>query len=485
MFLVFLPVPYVDATGSASFGQKWQRALVGAAGIIVELLLSAIALFIWLNAEEGLVRAFAFNVMVIGGVSTVFFNGNPLLRFDGYYILSDLVEIPNLGDRSKRYLGYLVTRYVFGVKDATSPATVPSERFWFLAFGISSAVYRLFIVGAIVLLVATKFFVVGVVLAIWSLIMMLGLPLAKGVWFLYASPVLHRQRRRAIAITAAAVGAVLAMLTLVPVPYSTVAEGVMWTPGEAGVFAAVDGVVVALLSKPNSHVARGAPLLQLEDPLLEARVRIAEAGVKELELRRAAVAATDPLKRQLFDEQLARARGDLELQRKRLADLIVRSPGDGRFILRQPNDLVGKFAHKGEILGFVADYEKPIVRVIIPEDSADLVRSRPNAVEIRLADSIAVVHPASVLREVPNIDDRLPSLALSTTGGGEIAIDPRDPKNLKGLTPVLHLELGFADALAASEMGGRVYARFDHGSEPLAWRLYRSLRQLFLRRFNV
>jgi len=105
MFLVFLPVPYVDATGSASFGQKWQRALVGAAGIIVELLLSAIALFIWLNAEEGLVRAFAFNVMVIGGVSTVFFNGNPLLRFDGYYILSDLVEIPNLGDRSKRYLG--------------------------------------------------------------------------------------------------------------------------------------------------------------------------------------------------------------------------------------------------------------------------------------------------------------------------------------------------------------------------------------------
>ena len=81
MFLVFMPVPYVDASESAGFQSKWQRAFVGAAGILVEIFLASLALFIWLNAEEGLVRAFAFNVMLIGGVSTLFFNGNPLLRF--------------------------------------------------------------------------------------------------------------------------------------------------------------------------------------------------------------------------------------------------------------------------------------------------------------------------------------------------------------------------------------------------------------------
>lgn len=485
MFLVFLPVPYVDASGSASFGDKWRRAFVGAAGIVVELFLASIALFVWLNVEEGLVRAFAFNVMLIGGISTLLFNGNPLLRFDGYYILSDLLEIPNLGDRSKRFLSYLVIRYVFGVKDATSPATNPNERFWLVTFGLASAVYRLFIVALIVLVVATKFFIIGVILSIWSLIMMLGVPFAKGIAFLYKSPILHRQRRRAIATTAGVIAFAIVMLTFVPVPYWTVAEGVIWTPGEAGVFAAVDGTVVAVLAKPNSDVSRGTPLIRLEDPLLEARVNVMAAAVKELELRRAAVAGIDPLRRQMFDEQLARAKGDLELQQARLADLVVRSPGNGRFIARRPDDLLGRFAHKGEILGFVADYQNPIVRTIIPEESADLVRMRPNAVEVRLADNLDVIHAARVLREVPNIDDRLPSLALSTAGGGEIAIDPRDPKNLKGLTPLLHLELGFQDAFAIKEMGGRVYARFDHGNEPLAWRLYRDLRQLFLRRFNV
>jgi putative peptide zinc metalloprotease protein len=87
MFLVLMPVPYVDASSSAAFSSKWQRALVAGAGILVELMLAALALFLWLEAGNGTLRAFAFNVMLIGGVSTIVFNGNPLLRFDGYYVL--------------------------------------------------------------------------------------------------------------------------------------------------------------------------------------------------------------------------------------------------------------------------------------------------------------------------------------------------------------------------------------------------------------
>ena len=100
---MFLPVPYVDASSSAAFQEKWRRALVGAAGIVVELVLASFALLVWLNVEAGLLRAFAYNVMLIGGVSTILFNGNPLLRFDGYYVLADLLEIPNLADRAKRF----------------------------------------------------------------------------------------------------------------------------------------------------------------------------------------------------------------------------------------------------------------------------------------------------------------------------------------------------------------------------------------------
>ena len=111
-----MPVPYVDASAAAAFRSKWRRAFVGAAGMIVEMSLAALALIVWLTVEPGLLRAFAFNVMLIGGVSTLLFNGNPLLRYDGYYVLSDLVEIPNLAQRSTRYSCYLIQRYLFGAR---------------------------------------------------------------------------------------------------------------------------------------------------------------------------------------------------------------------------------------------------------------------------------------------------------------------------------------------------------------------------------
>ncbi len=485
MFLVFLPVPYVDASSSAAFQEKWRRALVGAAGIIVELVLASFALFIWLDIEEGLLRAFAFNIMLIGGVSTILFNGNPLLRFDGYYVLTDLLEIPNLGDRAKRFINHLIIRHIFGVKGLTSPATSPGEPFWFIVYGVASFCYRIVIVWAIVLLVAAKFFVIGAILAVWSAIIMVGVPLGKAVWFLFTAPILARQRRRAIGISASLVTALALILLLLPVPYRTVAEGIIWTPGEASVFARTEGTVIALLSEPNSLVSRGDPLIRLEDPLLDAQVRVLEASVRELELRRIAVAGSDPLQKQLFEEQLDRAKGDLDLHRKRMADLVVRSPGDGRFVLRRPNELLGKFAHRGEILAFVAAFDNPIVRLIVPEDALDLVRNRPESIEIRLVDKIDAIYPGFIQRQTPNVSDRLPSLALGTPGGGDVVIDPRDPKNPKALIKLLHLELGFRTALSVSQVGGRVYARFDHGNEPLASRLYRDLRQLFLRRFNV
>ena len=79
MFLVFAPVPYVDASAASEFRSKWRRALVGAAGMIVEVFIAALALYVWLAVEEGFVRALAYNVMLIAGISTVLFNGNPLL----------------------------------------------------------------------------------------------------------------------------------------------------------------------------------------------------------------------------------------------------------------------------------------------------------------------------------------------------------------------------------------------------------------------
>jgi putative peptide zinc metalloprotease protein len=126
-----------------------------------------------------------------------------------------------------------------------------------------------------------------------------------------------------------------------------------------------------------------------------------------------------------------------------------------------------------------------VVRVVVSEDEADLVRQSLDRVELRFADHMAEVFPGRVEREVPALSATLPSMALSTMGGGEILLDPSDPEHLKVLANLLHLELVAESAHPVEAMGGRVYVRFDHGREPLVRRLYRSVRQVFLKQFNV
>src|ERR1051325_568387 len=122
MMLVVTPVPYVDASAASAFRSKWHRAVVGLAWMGVELFLAAFALFTWLAVEPGALRTLCYNVILVAGVSTVLFNANPLLRYDGYYVLSDLIEIPNLYTRSRAWLSYATERWLFGRRDVEAPS---------------------------------------------------------------------------------------------------------------------------------------------------------------------------------------------------------------------------------------------------------------------------------------------------------------------------------------------------------------------------
>ncbi|MBT8061442.1 MAG: peptidase M50, partial [Gammaproteobacteria bacterium] len=476
MFLVFMPVPYVDASDATSFYSKWQRALVGGAGILVEIFLAALALFFWVEAEEGLLRAFAFNVILIGGVSTLFFNGNPLLRFDGYYVLADLLEIPNLGKRSSQFVGYLIQRYLIGLKETKSPARSGREGFWLLFYAVASFVYRLFIMTAIALFVASEYPVVGMVVAIWAIFLMLVLPVFRHLRFLLVSPVLRRCRARAVGVIAGTVAGLASLLLLVPLPYATVSEGIVWTPAESAIYAGANGVVTRIMAKPNSSVGVGEELIQVDDPLLDARVKVLEARVRQLSIRHQALKVANHVEAIILGERLLHAEADLELARKRQEELLIRSKSGGRLILYNLTDLQGRYVKKGEILGYIAKLDEPVIHVIVDEDRAALVRSRVNKIEVRLVDQIEQVLPAQIYREVPALSDALPSLALSTVGGGKFVVDPTDPRQFRVLTNLLHLELRPLHPLSVSAVGGRVYVRFDHGLEPIASRVYRSIR---------
>jgi putative peptide zinc metalloprotease protein len=485
MLLVLVPVPYVDASSASGFRDKGKRMVVGAAGIAVELFLASLALFIWSAAESGAVRAVAYNVMLIGGLSTLLFNGNPLLRFDGYYVLADAIEIPNLGTRANKYLGYLFQRYLFGAADAENPASTAGERAWMLVYGIAAFLYRMFIMFVIILFIAGKFFIVGVLLALWAVATQIAVPVGKSVKFLFSSPGLRRQRGRALGTSLLVVLALLALLLIAPAPSWTRAQGVVRVPEEAQVRAGADGFVEHLVAVPGSEVVRGQPLIEASDPFLRTRVRVLEAQMRELAAQYDALVSVDRVQAAIVREELAAVAADLERSRERAAQLVVRSPVDGRLVVPNAADLPGRFLAKGQLIAYVVQPMQLTARVAVGQDDIAQVRSRTRGVEVMLADWGADPVTAEIRREVPGASQQLPSAALGSMGGGPYAVDPRDSQGVTTLGRVFQLDLVLPAEVRSAYLGARVFVRFDHGYEPVAFQVYRAARQLFLRHFDV
>ena len=485
MLLVFNPIPYVDASAASAFRNKRERALVGAAGMIAELFIAALALLLWTSVEPGPVRAVAFNVILIAGVSTLLFNGNPLLRYDAYYILSDLLEIPNMGPRGIRYIGYLFQRYLLFAKDAEPPVSAPGERVWFVVYTIAAFFYRIFIFTSIILFVASKFFFIGVLMACWGIFNMFVMPVGKIVKFLATSPKLRRRRAWAIGTSLLVLSGVVALIILAPVPLGTRAQGVIWIPEQAFVRAGTDGFVDRLAIESGSSVDAGDPVVLCSDPFLSAEIRVLVARLRELAAVYNTRMVSDRVQAKITLEEIRQVEAELADTRRRADDLTIRSAVDGIIMIPMAGDLPGRFVRRGELLGYVLNRSAMIARVVVNQADVDFVRQKTLDVKVRFPEEIAKKRPALLLREVPAATDQLPSRTLSQEGGGEIAIDPRDMPGIKAFQKFFLFDILLPPPEGVYNVGGRVYVRFDHGREALAYRWYRSIRQLFLRRFNV
>ncbi|MFC5582477.1 hypothetical protein [Rhodanobacter terrae] len=483
MFLIFAPVPYVEASSSAAFPSKYRRALVAAAGMLVELFLAALALYVWLLAEPGLLRAVAFNVMVIGGVSTLVVNGNPLLRYDGYYILSDLIEMPNLAQRGLAWWSWLLDRYAFGATDAVKPDETPAEQRWLTLYSPLAWCYRTFVTVSIIFLVAGKFFIVGVVMALWSAISLFGVPLRKGWKHLVSGASLHRRRHQAMRRTVLTL-ICLAALLMIPLPLRTRSEGVVWLPDHAMLHARENGFFAHWLSTPGSMVHKGQPLYVLDNPQLQAELAVDRAKLAQAQARYDAEQFSDPAKAAVSGRQWQEAREIVHQAQIRVVQLTGHAESDGRLIVASAQDMPGRYYKKGELLGYVLQSHELLVRVVVQQDDIDLVHQRLSGVSLRLSDSIEEVHRSYVSREFPGGVKELPTAALGLNGGGTIPTSPNDPNGLKTLQRVFIVDLALP-ADTRPDFGERVHVRFEHGSEPLARQALRRLRQVFLSHFGV
>lgn len=484
MLLIFYPVPYVDASGASAFVRKWDRVAVGAAGMVMEVWLAALAMLGWLVLEPGLLRSLLYNVMVVGSVSTVLFNANPLLRFDGYYMLMDAIDIPNLGQRANAWWQHLLRRRGFGIPE-DPPEALPAERRWFAAYAPAALVYRVTLTLSIAWFVGQQYFFLGVLLAAWSLGHGLVWPLLRGYGRLWSDPQVTSRARRVVMVAGGGPMLVAAGLFVLPMPHHTRAQGVVALPEQAVLRAGAAGFVHAVHAEHGAQLQAGDTVMNSISPTLQAehRVRAASVEIKQAELD--AVWGVNPSATGRLVEELAREKASLARLTNELERLVLRSGATGRLLVDQPADLPGRHLRQGEAVGYVVGVVKPIVRVAVSQGHVDLVRAATRSVAVRMPQAFDDELAGRLVREVPGGGTDLPSAALGPRGGGPFTVDPRDDKGLTALESVFMFEIELTVEQAAVHLGSRAWVAFEHPPEPLGWRLMRLLRRQLLSHFQL
>jgi putative peptide zinc metalloprotease protein len=504
MFLVLFPLPYVDASSAWAFRNKWHRAIVGMAGVMAELALASVAAVVWAYTSTGTPHIIAYNVIFVASVSTVLFNGNPLLRFDAYYVLTDLIEIPNLVQRCRQYYSYLGKRYVWGLKKVWNPAYTVGERLWFVGYGAISAVYRVYISIRIVLFLNNRLpealFIIVPILALSGIVGWLLVPVGRFLYYLATSEELVRNRPRAVGTTMAVVLILIVVLGVLRVPDHRRVEGIVEPQGLALIHAGTDGFVTDFLpsqtkvvspaSSPQSEgeVPSTQPaLVEAMNPALEAEKRSLMAERRVLEVRQQQAVLKEVAAAQILDEQLAALDEKIARVQQQLSFLHLTAPSSGTWVSPEIEFTKGKFVRRGESLGVVANLDDLLVRATAGQNvAALLIEQAAQEVEIRANGRPDPTITGTIEKIFPAGQEQLPSQALGYAVGGSMPVDVRDPSGTK--TAEKFFEIRIRPHLPEPDewrTGQRVVVRVRLQPKPLAAQVYHYGRQLFQRRFHI
>ncbi|MCD4698983.1 MAG: hypothetical protein K8R91_00205 [Phycisphaerae bacterium] len=492
MFLVFTPLPYVDASSAWAFRSKWHRVVVGAAGMFVELAIAAIAAIIWAITRQGTaVHAVCYNIMFIAGVSSLLFNGNPLLRYDAYYILSDLLEIPNLAQRSKEYIYYLVKRYAWSVRQARNSAHTSGERGWFVSYGIASTIYRIFIFTMILLFLTDRLpkplAIVAIAFGVVAAFTWLCIPLGKFVRYLATSGELARTRPRAMVSTLIFIMVVFAGIGLISVPDRCRVEGIVEPINITIIHAEVNGFVRDFLPSGQQVGPDGPVLLRCENPELQTRHEHLLAERRRLQARLRIARTQEPAAAQILTEQIVALNEQIRRAEGQIAMLSLRADLTGKWISPEIDRIKGGYVRRGDQVGLVADLERVFVRAVADQQAAMMLVSEAyDDVEIRLKGRPDMQVSGRKLQILPAGSKRLPSAALGYAVGGSMQTAPDDPHGTKSSERFfeIHVLPGETDDVKLLS-GQRVVVRFEMPPKPLLVQWWRSLLQLIQRRFHI
>ncbi|MCA9054115.1 MAG: biotin/lipoyl-binding protein [Planctomycetaceae bacterium] len=288
VLVLFAPMAYVDVTSSWNLRSRWQRMHIAAAGMWAELTIAAVAVLIWSHTESVRTAHLLHNVIVMAGVTTLLFNLNPLMRFDGYYLLSDALGIPNLAGRGAAAVQQLLRRCLFGERFPASTSD-GHERMLVLLYGVSASLWRVVVSVGLTIAAAVMWHGAGIVLALLGMILWWGLPLLRG--FAAVRTVAQQSPAaagRGLVVGAMAVAAVVAPLSLLPNPRGTSAPGIVDYADARHIRAAAEGFLERIHVGDGQRVEAGDLLFELSNDELTNELIDLEIEWQESEVRRLA-----------------------------------------------------------------------------------------------------------------------------------------------------------------------------------------------------
>ncbi|MCA9217043.1 MAG: efflux RND transporter periplasmic adaptor subunit [Planctomycetales bacterium] len=432
MLIMFSPVAFVDVTSSWRFRSKWQRIYTAAGGIYVEFFVAAIAAIIWSRTEPGILNQVCHNIVTMASIATVLFNCNFLMKFDGYYMLTDLLEIQNLYSKGQQYLRYLVRRYMLNVP-ASLPRWQKGSSTFIRVYAFASLTWRLAFYVGIVAVAATLFHGAGVVLAVvtgtlWFLFPTIGL-----VKYLISGAGTEQPNRFRFATIMIGFVMLLVAVWNTPWPVGVNAPGVVQYAPLAMVRVDSEGFVKSIHVVPGQEVTKGDVLVTLDNPTLVQEFQDIELQMQQSETRCRMLQGED-----LPAYQVERRNGEsLAEQRDELAhkveSLTIRANEHGKIIGRELDSLVGQFVESGETLFAIGNEDVKEVAVSVAQgDFTQFAIQRGTNPFVRIRGQWNPIETGVLAKVDPKASTHLPNPALGAPFGGPLTVTAASPNDAEG-----------------------------------------------------
>lgn len=487
LFILFIPLTYVNATSSWSFPTRWQRIQVGMAGMFMELFVAWCALLFWATHMASPAGVIAHSTVLIAGVSSLLFNANPLMRFDGYYILSDLVRVPNLYFHGLNATRHTIDKLLFGVSSSQQNAEVSLA---IRLYGLAVYLWRILVIITLSVLACTLFGGWGLLLSVAAL---LGWSYQFGST-LTQKLAAYRQIQPGVAGQFAlrcALLVALGLFVLFGLNYQKhlQAPAVVLFDQEHSIRAKISGFAEQILVREGEHVQTGQLLVVLANDDLTAQLRDSELQLDlAAQQLRQAQAAGSFAGEQVLRGQIEVLQQRTQILRSDIVQLHLTAPADG-IVVGEFSDRIGTFIEKGEeLFQIVSPESKHLVASISQDDIASFRAAQAQEVEVDMAAAGLGTFTATVDEISPGASTELGHFSLAAHFGGPLDVKEQSGSAGSGyefFAPRFSINLTLPDAMRARLLvGQQATIRYRSVELPPAIHLWQSIKKWYRHKQN-